>query len=216
MPDLSFIKIYDDLLDSNSCQSVIRSFNKLNDADNTPFMYRTETKGKTSIDFNVDFLEIKNQIPYPPFRQFNTILLPVITKAIERYKKDYPFIDELAAWKLRSWYNIQYYSEGEGYNALHCEHASRWKNINNHELKNLDSLTAEDHSIAGDRMLVWMIYLNDAQSGTEFPHQATTIKPKEGRVVVWPAYWTHPHKGVTPNKGDKYIATGWCSFYNPT
>ena len=51
MPDLSFIKIYDDLLDSNSCQSVIRSFNKLNDADHTPFMYRTETKGKTSIDF---------------------------------------------------------------------------------------------------------------------------------------------------------------------
>ena len=29
---------------------------------------------------------------------------------------------------------------------------------------------------------------------------------------MWPAYWTHPHKGVTPNVGDKYIATGWLNY----
>ena len=215
MTDVSFIEIYDDLLDSNSCQSVIQYFNQFKDKDKYRFIHSRDTETKKSIDFNVDFAEIDNEIPYTPFRQFNTILLPPVVEAIGRYKITYPFLDNIASWCLRSGYNIQYYSEGQGYSGLHCEHASRWKNINNQEL-DLGSLNAEDHSLPGDRMLVWMMYLNDAQSGTEFPHQATTIQPKEGRVVVWPAYWTHPHKGVTPNKGDKYIATGWCSFYNPT
>ena len=38
------------------------------------------------------------------------------------------------------------------------------------------------------------------------------VKPEIGRTVIWPAGWTHPHKGVTPNKGLKYIATGWFYF----
>ena len=60
--------------------------------------------------------------------------------------------------------------------------------------------------------LAWMVYLNDAASGTEFPYQEMIVEPKEGRTVIWPAGWTHPHKGVTPNEGIKYIATGW--FYS--
>ena len=65
-------------------------------------------------------------------------------------------------------------------------------------------------------MGAWMIYLNDAESGTEFPYQEIVLQPKQGLCAVWPAYWTHPHKGVTPNRGDKYIATGWINFYTPT
>ena len=61
------------------------------------------------------------------------------------------------------------------------------------------------------RILAWMVYLNDAVSGTEFPYQERTVTPKTGRTAIWPAGWTHPHKGVTPNMGVKYIATGW--FY---
>ena len=39
-----------------------------------------------------------------------------------------------------------------------------------------------------------------------------TIHPKRGRIVMWPAGWTHIHSGVTPNKGDKYIISGWYSY----
>jgi hypothetical protein len=38
------------------------------------------------------------------------------------------------------------------------------------------------------------------------------MQPKTGRAAIWSAAWTHVHKGVTPNIGDKYIATGWCQF----
>ena len=59
--------------------------------------------------------------------------------------------------------------------------------------------------------MAWMFYLNDAKSGTEFMH-FPTINARRGRLVIWPAFWTHTHKGVIPNKGVKYIITGWVSF----
>ena len=59
-------------------------------------------------------------------------------------------------------------------------------------------------------ILAWMVYLNDVDSGgeTEFLYQQLKIKPKRGRVVIWPGSFTHLHRG-NPPMSDKYIATGW-------
>lgn len=62
------------------------------------------------------------------------------------------------------------------------------------------------------RELVWMIYLNDMPEGeaeTEFLYQKRRIRPTKGTVVVWPAGFTHTHKGNTVLTTDKYILTGW-------
>jgi hypothetical protein len=59
-----------------------------------------------------------------------------------------------------------------------------------------------------------MIYLNDdfEGGGTHFPIQNTTIMPKAGSLVIWPAAYTHPHHAVDNLKGTKWIATGWFRF----
>lgn len=62
------------------------------------------------------------------------------------------------------------------------------------------------------RELVWMVYLNDMPEGeaeTEFLYQRRRIRPTAGTVVVWPAGYTHTHKGNTVLTQDKYILTGW-------
>ena len=61
------------------------------------------------------------------------------------------------------------------------------------------------------RSVVWTVYLNDVEEGgeTEFLYQSVRIKPKRGTVVIWPAHFTHIHRGNPPLSGDKYIATGW-------
>lgn len=62
------------------------------------------------------------------------------------------------------------------------------------------------------RILVWMIYLNDTPEGegtTEFIEQGTVLQPKKGSVVLFPAVWTHTHRGNPVYSQDKYIATGW-------
>ena len=61
-----------------------------------------------------------------------------------------------------------------------------------------------------ERFGVWMIYLNDTDTGyTDFYHQNLSIKPETGKLVIWPAYHTHRHRANPDLKEDKYIITGW-------
>ncbi|RTE87493.1 2OG-Fe(II) oxygenase [Aliidiomarina sp. B3213] len=61
------------------------------------------------------------------------------------------------------------------------------------------------------RTLLFMYYLNDVEDGgtTDFYYQDRQIKPKKGRMVIAPAYFTHTHRGTTPKSNDKYILTSW-------
>lgn len=66
-----------------------------------------------------------------------------------------------------------------------------------------------------DRVLTWIIYLNDIPDGegeTEFLWQGIRVKPKAGTCVIWPAQFTHPHRGNPVYSCDKYIATGWYTY----
>jgi hypothetical protein len=62
-----------------------------------------------------------------------------------------------------------------------------------------------------DRLMTFIIYLNDVEEGgeTEFLNQHQRIVPKRGRVVLFPASYTHTHRGNPPINGEKYILTGW-------
>lgn len=65
------------------------------------------------------------------------------------------------------------------------------------------------HSVS--RILTWSIYLNDVEEGgeTEFLHQSKRIKAKKGKILIFPACFTHTHRGNPPLSSDKYILTGW-------
>lgn len=67
---------------------------------------------------------------------------------------------------------------------------------------------------AATRALVWMVYLNTVEDGgeTEFLHQKIKIKPTRGTLVLWPASYTHVHRGNPPYSEEKYIVTGWGHF----
>lgn len=67
-----------------------------------------------------------------------------------------------------------------------------------------------------DRVLVYMLYLNtltpEEAGETEFLYQQCRIRPEENMMVIWPASYTHAHRGnVVHGKNNKYIVTGW--FY---
>lgn len=65
------------------------------------------------------------------------------------------------------------------------------------------------------RQLVAIWYLNDVEGPggeTEFLLQETSVKPEQGKLILFPPFWTHVHRGVTLQKGTKYIATTWVCF----
>ena len=63
---------------------------------------------------------------------------------------------------------------------------------------------------APQRMLTFLWYLNDVEEGgyTEFC-DGTKVQPEMGKLMLFPAFWTHIHRGYPPKKDIKYICTGW-------
>lgn len=65
------------------------------------------------------------------------------------------------------------------------------------------------------RQLVAIWYLNDVPGPggeTEFPLQGVAIRPARGKLVLFPPFWTHVHRGVTLEHGVKYLVTTWICF----
>jgi hypothetical protein len=88
---------------------------------------------------------------------------------------------------------LQKINIGQGYHIWHYESAKR-------EISN--------------RLLTYILYLNTVEEGgeTEFLYYPRRIKPTQGTLVLWPASFTHTHRGNPPLSGTKYIMTGWVEF----
>ncbi len=123
-------------------------------------------------------------------KQYNSVL----NNCLNHYAEEY---EQLSAYYLQSAYlNIQKTSPKQGYHQWHSENISKGN---------------------GRRILAHMMYLNDVDEGgeTEFLYLSTRIKPVRGKLLIWPAGFTHTHRGNPPLSGDKYVATGWVENGNP-
>jgi len=94
--------------------------------------------------------------------------------------------------------------------------AFKWQKTEPHQKGFSGWHTEQGPEDAGNRSLVWMLYLNDVEKGgeTEFLYQGISVKPEAGRFVLWPAGVTHPHRGNPPYSNTKYILTGWLEMPN--
>ena len=113
----------------------------------------------------------------------------------EKYIKEYPYCNCYAPWTVKESINVQHYAPKGGYFDNHCERTDAIHPVNN-------------------RHLVFMTYLNDMSDAgeTEFVNQNIKITPKKGLTVIWPADWTHTHRGISSPTQEKYIVTGWYSY----
>ncbi len=128
----------------------------------------------------------------------NEIFKTYFDKLFECYKnyiEEWPFLKEIAQNLEIGSFNLQKYKPGQHFKKVHTERAS------------INSL---------HRIFAFMTYLNDVQEGgsTYFTHYDIEIQPQEGLTLIWPAEWTHAHKGNILKKGSKYIITGWINFAN--
>lgn len=64
------------------------------------------------------------------------------------------------------------------------------------------------------RQLSIIIYLNDVDEGgsTTFPDLNITVKPKKGRVLIFPPFYSYLHKAESPISNPKYIIVSWIHF----
>ncbi len=65
------------------------------------------------------------------------------------------------------------------------------------------------------RQLVALWYLNDVPGPggeTQFLYQDISVRPQQGKLVLFPPFWTHEHRAAQMESGLKYIATTWVVF----
>lgn len=71
-----------------------------------------------------------------------------------------------------------------------------------------DSNTEED----GERVFTFIWYLNTIDEGGETDLIYKKVKPRVGKLLIFPSTWTYVHRGLPAE--NKYIITGW--FYRGT
>ena len=182
----SYIKIYDNALTEKECGVLISQFERFGKSQGG-FYHR----GQYVVDHSIKKCNELSSLNFSTqkYSIISTIIRQRLSDCLYKYEKKYSFLSELR-WEVFNFYNFQKYDgESDGYKTWHAEHCLQ----------------------APNRILAWMFYLNNAKSGTEFMNYST-VRAKMGRCVIWPAFWTHPHRGVTPNKGLKYIVTGWVTL----
>ena len=115
----------------------------------------------------------------------------------QEYVIEWPFLTTFAENLQIGSFNLQRYKSGQHFQTTHTERSS------------LSSL---------HRIFAWMTYLNDVDikdgGSTFFSHYGLEIQPRKGLTLIWPAEWTHAHKGNVLKADSKYIITGWMNFPN--
>jgi hypothetical protein len=184
-----FIGIYENVLSKDECKNIIDLFE-------SDLNIKVDKNGDTQ--FSKDKMERYDYSKiYPSNDISNLIVLKVneaLNKCIELYAKEFWIVKQLHATSLKV--KLQKTPPRGGYHVWHCEHGSGKGN--------------------SDRVLAWTIYLNDIPEGegeTEFLWQGLRVQPKAGTVSIFPASFTHTHRGNPVYSCDKYIATGWYTLY---
>ena len=146
-------------------------------------------------------LEVKNRIdvrisPKDINLAANEVFRRYFVSLFECYKSynnDWPFLKKMVTKLDIGAFNLGRYQKGQHFQKIHCERSG------------LGTL---------HRMFAFMTYLNTIDKGgaTYFNHYDLSIQPKKGLTLIWPAEWTHTHRGNLVESGTKYMITGHLNF----
>ena len=145
---------------------------------------------KNSFDLTVNPRELRT-----PNNEVYSRYFDKLYECYQDYLTQWPFVRMVAEEVDIGAFNIQKYERGQHFQKIHTERAD----------------IASLH-----RLFAWMTYLNDVSEedggATVFTHYDLTIQPRKGLTLLWPAEWTHAHKGSMLSANSKYIVTGWMHF----
>lgn len=186
----NFVGVFRNAFTKEFCEQAIKQYENMVEAGHGRTRFETEGDAKTHRD---DTQVFADDIDYIPLRssteEFNKLFWNVYYPI---YEQEYSALKHSARHTNYA-FKIQKTKIGGGYHVWHYESSTR-ENSN--------------------RLLTWILYLNDVHEGgeTEFLYQHMRVKPEQGTLVIWPAAFTHTHRGNPPLSNEKYIVTGWTEF----
>jgi hypothetical protein len=202
----NFIGKYTDVFPENFCQHVISEFERLKDLGAGTDRLSNGTMRHLKDDFQLElslpnfYSKLGLNLNAEPTRRFEdkpllSYLITGLQICFESYVEKYSVLHDQS---LRSsFFKCQRTDPGQGYHLWHHEKGNSFE--------------------SATRGLVYSVYLNSLEVSdggeTEFLYLKERIRPVENSVIIWPASFTHAHRGntVLGNKS-KYIVTGWFNY----
>ena len=190
-----FIGVFSDVYPDGFCEHLIAEFERNRTLGAGTDRQDGEGVAKHAKNDYQIFSNGKN-INFEPFKDRNTInmFFKGLQNCFGAYTNEFSTLKDLKINCTNM--KMQKTSTGGGYHVWHGE---------------------QGNGNQANRGLVYMLYLNtlpsEANGETEFLYQQRRISPVGNTMVLWPAAFTHAHRG-NPVYGDnsKYIVTGW--FYH--
>jgi len=189
-----FIATYSDVYPEGYCEHLISEFERLVQGGAGSNRRKTDNALRHQKDDVQLSLDIKvHQTNKFDEKNVVDIFFDGLQQCFEDYTATYSVLKDgkihASAMKL------QRTSPGGGYHIWHSE---------------------QGNNVDASRVIVYMLYLNtlalEEAGETEFLYQQTRLRPQQNTMVVWPAAFTHAHRGnVVHGKNSKYVVTGW--FY---
>ena len=175
--------IWEGEIDLDVCDKLIEFYETCTYLPKVKYDGKGQSRGKESTDMHCHTMLAKNE------EVLDTYMLKLMECLADGYCRTYPQAGQVAC-HVHPMFNLQRYKPGEGYSTWHFERGCE--------------------RINRERFLVWMTYLSDnPEGGTEWMYQDKYVPAVKGKTVIWPAEWTHTHRGVIDKKLEKTIITGW-------
>lgn len=183
-------------LSKDLCRAFIETFESSEEKQSPGQIYKEGSRAVPDVKKSTDISFTPNDLQDPKWGYLLHNLVPIVEEGLNdyilRYEKG---LTQTDPFRMSSVFNMQRYRPSEAFHGYHCERAGlRYS----------------------DRILVWMIYLNDVtdRGETEFYYQRHFERAQEGKLVIWPSDWTYIHRGIASPTQTKYILTGWFVHFN--
>lgn len=187
-----FIGIYDGAVSSEECRTIISCFENMKNLGFTRTRqqlgegYPHEKQDESMTPYGNDYIVL------PGTNHVVSNLVDILWKSYEQYCETFSILNSKSKMGILG-LKIQKTNPGEGFHVWHYENPGRF---------------------FSHRLMAFTYYLNNVNDGgeTEFLYLKKRIKPIEGRLLIWPAAYTHTHRGNPPLSHSKYIVTGWIEW----
>lgn len=189
----NFIGIYENAFSEDFCKAVIRYYEDMSAGGFSLNRYEHEKVTKFDKDDSFVFASDAGCMDLHATKlltqEFNDVFWSqCYPKYVEKFQAIH-HSDPHTIYQVK----IQKTDIGQGYHVWHYESSAR---------------------TACNRLLAYTLYLNDVDEGgeTEFLYYPKRVPAKQGTLCIFPAAFTHTHRGNPPISNAKYIITGWVEF----